>query len=204
MSKMKTDSLFVIDGHVIDFSNQELGLANDARRVFDVNFEKCLINCAEAVCFSAQDDDLSNVVDINIFELGANVYVKSGRVYEFRSSTEGFVMNLYFGKSCLFGFSTDAKRRLAKERYGAKLEPVSGSSFCYYTDGYESVVSDDLTNRIVRYSATEELDGHFYTKYYEYVEDTEVVVYLLLVDYAPCSVTVFDRELRDVFNFVKS
>ena len=181
-----TDELMVIDGHSIDFDKKEFPRLNDIREIYDINLTKSIDTCKTSLVTREEDyNSKKNVWSINVNISDREIVQIEENIYEIISGPDGLSLKLYGKNGTIFEFTTNSDFKLDEEKYGKSIDVTDNSNLCHYTNGDTSVISNDLTNRIIKYSSSENINNHIYTKYYEFIDSMDIAVYILLIDFTP-------------------
>ncbi len=199
--KTKTEELMVIDGHKINFEREEFPQINDIREIYDINLMKSIDNCKNSL-ITKKSINNKNIWGINVNVTDRDVVQIEDNIYEIISGKEGLSVKLFGKDGLIFEFNTDKNFELDRKKYGKYID-CGSKNLKYYTSGDTSVISNDLTNRIVKYSSSENINNHTYTKYYEFLDSNNIAVYLLLIDFMPFRMTIYyDNNTKyDILNF---
>lgn len=199
---LETEELTVIDGHKINFERDEFPMINDIREIYDINLEKSIDNCRNGL-ITREAFDNKNIWGINVNVTARDVVQIEDNIYEIKSGLDGLSLQLFGKEGLIFEFKTDKNFKLSEKEYGKHITSEHNHNLRYYTSGDTSVISNDLTNRIVKYSSSENINNHIYTKYYEFLDKDNIAVYLLLIDFVPYRMTTYyDNNTKyDTLNF---
>ncbi len=197
----KADELIVIDGHKIDYEYNELPVINDVREVYDINLSKAIDNCDNTFISHDYDSD-KNSWNINPNISDRDIIQIEDTIYEIITNNNSLSVKIYGKNSLIFEFETDNNFKLDKKKYGKDINCGNNINYRYYQNGDTSVISSDLTNKIIKYSSSEIINNHIYTKYYEFLDNDEMSVYLLLIDFTPYKMTTYYKNNKyDTLNF---
>ena len=197
---INTEELTVIDGHKLNFERDEFPINNDIRDIYDFNLSKSLDNCKTSMIMKDNSDN-TNTWSVNVNFRGREIIQIQDNIYEIVSDKSGLSFKLFGSQGLIFKFETDNDYKLPPQIYGKELS-ANGNNLKYYTSADTCVISNDLNNKILKYSSSENINNHIYTKYYEFVENTDISIYLLLIDFIPYRITVyFGKKDYDILNF---
>ncbi len=198
-----TDELMVIDGHSIDFEKNEFPKLNDIREIYDINLSKSIDNCKNSLVNRDEEFTNKNIWSINVNISDREIIQIEDNIYEIISGPCGLSLKLYGRNGTIFEFKTNKDFKLDEKKYGKSIDVEDNPNLCHYTNGDTSVISNDLTNRIIKYSSSENINHHIYTKYYEFIDGMDIAVYLLLIDYTPFRMTTYydGGKHYDTLNF---
>lgn len=198
---LETEELTVIDGHKINFERDEFPLLNDIREIYDFNLSKSIDNCQNSLVTKELTGNKA-VWGINVKVTDRDVVQIEDNIYEVISGPDGISLQLSGKNGFIFGFKTDNAFKLDEKKYGKGIT-ANSNNLRYYTSGDTSVISNDLTNRIIKYSSSENINNHIYTKYYEFIDSEKIAVYLLLIDFIPFRLTTYynNNTQYDTLNF---
>jgi len=194
----------VIDGHKIYHEKQELVTTNDVREVYDTNLCRAISDLRENNLFKVPQIYEDDNITINGSVENNSVFVINGNIYEFNTG-ETLKVKIFANNNALFDFATNIEYQLDENQYGPKISPPKNNNIHYYSNGSDVVLSNTITNKMIKYSSSETIGEHTYTKYYEFFEDKNIGIYLLLIDFKPYKLTTYNYSYSNThnsFNFV--
>ena len=198
---VKTEDLIVIDGHKIDSEYNELPIINDVREIYDINLSKAIDNCNNTLISHEYNTD-KNSWSVNANISDRDIIQIENTIYEIITNNNTLSVKIYGKNGLIFEFQTDENFKLDKNKYGKDINNGNNLNYRYYQNGDTSVISNDLTNKIIKYSSSEIINGHIYTKYYEFLDNDEMSIYLLLIDFTPYKMTTYHKNNKyDTINF---
>lgn len=190
---------FVIDGHKLEFESPLLRVMHDVRDVYDENLSRSIENVGEMLRFADVLESDRFVYDIDVNNLTSNIHIVNNLLYEFKCVDSSINIRIFAKNVLVYQISSAENYLLSDDKYGAKIIPDKKSLYHYFSDGKTTVISDDLTNRIIKYSSSENVKSNLYTQYYEYLYDSNLVIYLVIINSVPHRLTV--RRLDDSIGF---
>lgn len=197
---LETEEMIVIDGHKIDSEYNELPLINDVREIYDINLSNAINNCNNNF-ISHEFETNKNNWNINTNISDRDIIQIEDTIYEIITNRSTLSVKIYGKNSLIFEFETDKEFKLDKKKYGKDISTENNLNYRYYQNGDTTVISSDLTNKIIKYSSSEIINNHIYTKYYEFLDD-DISVYLLLIDFIPYKMTTYHKNNKyDTLNF---
>lgn len=197
------EKIFVIDGHKLDVEPSELLLVNDVREIYDTNMQKTMDSFVND---SIWDKELPTESFIEIHPQNAlnNIYIMNENIYRFTSSEKNLEINIFNKNNTIFKLETDSDFKVSEYEFGHKIDCPKKSYLQFFSNEKTTVISDNLTNKILKYSSTEIKYSHKYTQYYEYLDEQNLIINLVLVDFIPITLTVYKnntKEVRETFKF---
>lgn len=199
-----SETPLVIDGHKIYEEKQELATVNDVREVYDVNLARSMNINRENNLLQFPDISAYQDITIDCKHQDNSIFVINGNIYEIKIN-DFLNVSLFSENSCVFSFSTNYDFNLSEFDYGANIIAPKNNNIHYYSNGMDTVLSDTLTNKIIKYSSSEKIGKHTYTKYYEFFEEENLGIYLLLINFKPYKLTTYNYSIKNShssFNFI--
>ena len=190
---------FVIDGHKLDFESPLFRVMHDVRDVYDENLSRSIENVGEILRFTDVSESDRFVYDIDVNNLTSNIHIVNNLLYEFKHVDSSIAIKIFAKNELIYQISYAENYLLSEDRFGTKIVPEKKSLHHYFSDGKTTVISDDLANRIIKYSSSEVSNSNTYTQFYEYLYDNNVVIYLVIINSIPHRLTV--RRLKDPIGF---
>ena len=191
---MDSESLLVIDGHNLEVEKNELHIVNDVRQVYDANLKKSI----DSIKCEIKEVPVENGNgDINILYKipNRNIHITNGIILE-TIGGENLSISIFKNKERIFCAKTNDNYQLSSKDYGVDIKS-SDNNIHYFSDGKSTVLSNLTTNKIVKYASEETIDNHTYTKYYEYFENYNIGIYLLMAEYTPISLITYDYKHKN-------
>lgn len=191
---MNKETILVIDGHKLETSSSELDTINDVRQVYDTNLQQTFSNISESLKQkSLQEISATKDIKINFSKDERNIHITSGIIFEVKTG-KNLEINLFKNKERFFKAISNDQYQFNEKIFGTSIES-DDNSIHYFSDGNSTVLSNLVTNKIIKYSSTENINGHYYTKYYEYFEKHNVGIYLLMANFKPISLVCYNYKV---------
>lgn len=189
----------VIDGHKIYQEKLELVTTNDVREVYDTNLYRAISDLRENNLFKSPQINEDDNITINCSEKNSSVFVINGNIYDLKTG-EKLKVKMFVENNLLFDFETNCNYKLDENLYGTKISPPKNNNIHYYSNGNDVVLSNTITNKMIKYSSSEIIGEHTYTKFYQFFEEKNIGIYLLLIDFKPYKLTTYNYSLSNIHN----
>lgn len=195
---MDKETLFVIDGHKLEIESNEFSTSNDIRQIYDANLQQTYSKINDTLKQTSFENLGSNEIKIKLNKDERNINITNGIIFEFITG-KNLEISLFKDKERIFNVVTNADYELDRKHFGTQIEHI-GNNVHYFSDGNSTVFSNLTTNKIIKYSSTENIDGNLYTKYYEYFEKCNCSIYILMANFKPVSLTCYNHKMNNSKN----
>ena len=189
------ETILVIDGHKLDIDGKELSMTNDVRQVYDANLVQSIYNLNNSIKEKEIKELSNNEIKVDLSKKEKNIHILNGIVFEI-TTKDRLIINLYKDNENVFSLRTNENFVLPTENYSSDIKTLD-KNVHYFSDGNSTVLSNLVTHKIIKYSSSEEINKHLYTKYYEFVEKHNLGFYLLMADFKPLSLTCYDYNKKN-------